>query len=336
MKTIKTIIRTDKIKTIQQLHNVGAHNNRLKDVPNASYKHDIKRLIGTSNLVQDVKTIMSKHGLAIDKLRKNAVICNELVLSLSPEYFEDGELDYKGKFNKKNTLDFIKKAKIFLENKYQNKLAHLSVHLDESTPHIHAIVVPTYLDSVTGSYKLAAKRLFDRSDLQLLQKEYCGTFKTIKKYTFSYKEKSMAKHQDIKTFYKELETTKSSLTSESEELKRNIQLLKKNNQDLEQEIKSSLFEKVTLKNELIDEQEKVLKLEEFINTTLNLLKKVSPIFLNKLREIFSKKDNDLLKGYLSNQHMMKIENNYKKTLRKKENIAPPSKNKSLNSKPKDL
>lgn len=299
MKTIKTIIRTEKIKTIQQLHNVGAHNNRLKDVPNASPNHDIKRLIGTTNLVLDVKKYLEKHYLSIGGLRKNAVICNELLLTLSPEYFDDGELDFKNKFNKKNTLDFIKQAKDFLINKYGNKLVHLSVHLDESTPHIHAVVVPTYLDNVSGKYKLAAKRLFDRSDLQLLQKEYCETFKTIKNYKFSYQEKSTAKHQDIKVFYKNLENTKIELSNEAEKLKRKIVLLEQNNQELEQEFKSSLFHRVTLKNELIDEQEKVLKLEGFIHKALDLFRKVSPLILNKLREVFFKEEKVFFNKYLA-------------------------------------
>lgn len=300
MKKIKTIIRTGKIKTVQQLHNVGAHNNRLKDVPNASPKHGFKRFIGTSNLVQDVKHVLAKHGLFMNGLRKNAVICNELVLSLSPEYFDDGDLDFRNKFNKKNTLDFINNAKNFLIEKYGTKLAHLSVHLDESTPHIHAVVVPTYLDDASGRYKLAAKRLFDRSDLQLLQKEYCETFKSIKEYKFSYQEKSTAKHQDIKAFYKNIDETKRSLTSESKELKHQIQLLNDENKNLTQEVKSNFIENVSLTDELIIEREKVIKLERFINKTMVLLEKVAPLIIKKLRNVFIKKEDKFFNKYLDN------------------------------------
>lgn len=310
MKKIKTIIRTEKIKTIQQLHNTGAHNNRLKDVLNASPEHDIKRLIGTSNLVQDVKDLMLKKGIKIDKLRKNAVLCNELLLSLSPEFFDEGELDYRNKFNKQNTLDFIKKAKTFLVNKYKDNLVHLSVHLDESTPHIHAVVVPTYLDTVTGTYKLAAKRFFDRSDLQLLQKEYCETFKSIKKYDFSYQEKSTAKHQDLKSFYKKLDDTKKELTVEAVGLKQRVKLLEDKNTTLVQDVKSSLIENVNLTDELNTEREKVLKLETFINKTLMLLEKVAPLVINKLRNIFIKKEDKFFKKYFdNNQDKKKSHNN---------------------------
>lgn len=310
MKTIKTIIRTEKIKTIQQLHNIGAHNNRLKDVPNASPEHDIKRLIGTTNLVLDVKNVLEKCNLSIGGLRKNAVICNELLLSLSPEFFDDGELDYKNKFNKKNTLVFIRKAKDFLINKYGDKLAHLSVHLDESTPHIHAVVVPTYLDNVSGKYKLAAKRLFDRSDLQLLQKEYCETFKSIKEYHFSYQEKSTAKHQDLKSFYKNLDDTKKSLTVESVGLKQKVQLLENKNKDLIQEVKYSFIEKVNLTDELITEQEKVLKLEGFIKKVMILVNKVAPLIIRKLRNVFIKKEDKFFNKYLDNiQDKKKVNKN---------------------------
>jgi|GEM_PF-6213014 len=309
MKKIKTIIRTEKIKTIQQLHNTGAHNNRLKDVLNASPEHDIKRLIGTSNLVQDVKDLMLKKGIEIDKLRKNAVLCNELLLSLSPEFFDEGELDYRNKFNKQNTLDFIKKAKTFLVNKYKDNLVHLSVHLDESTPHIHAVVVPTYLDTVTGTYKLAAKRFFDRSDLQLLQKEYSETFKSIKKYDFSYQEKSTAKHQDLKSFYKKLDDTKKELTVEAVCLKQRVKLLEDKNKTLIQDVKSSLIENVNLTDELNTEREKVLKLETFINKTLMLLEKVAPLVINKLRNIFIKKEDKFFKKYFDNNQGKKKPHN---------------------------
>ena len=328
MKTIKTIIRTEKIKTIQQLHNVGAHNNRLKDVPNASPNHDIKRLIGTTNLVFDVKKYLEKHDLSIGGLRKNAVICNELLLTLSPEYFDENELDFKNKLNKKNTLDFIKKAKDFLINKYGNKLVHLSVHLDESTPHIHAVVVPTYLDNVSGKHKLAAKRFFDRSDLQLLQKEYCETFKSIKEYKFSYQEKSTAKHQDLKSFYKNLDDTKKALTVEAVGLKQRVQLLENKNKALIQEVKSSFIEKVNLTDELITEQEKVIKLESFITKTLMIVEKVAPLIINKLRNIFIKKDNNFFNKYLDKKRANKKE--HKNTVNKSEQprnsiIKPKSK-----------
>jgi len=316
MKTIKTIIRTEKIKTIQQLHNVGAHNNRLKDVPNASPNHDIKRLIGTTNLVLDVKKHLEKHDLSIGGLRKNAVICNELLLSLSPEFFDENELDYKNKFNKKNTLDFIKKAKTFLMNKYGDNLVHLSVHLDESTPHIHAVVVPIYLDTVAETYKLAAKRFFDRPDLQLLQKEYCETFKSIKEYHFSYQEKSTAKHQDLKSFYKNLDDTKKALTVESLGLKQKIQLLENKNKALIKEVKFSFIEKVNLTDELITEQEKVIKLESFINKTLMIVEKVAPLIINKLRNIFIKKDKNFFNKYLDKKRSNKKE--HKNTVNKSE------------------
>ncbi len=209
MREIHSIIRAEEVKTWTQLSAKNNHNHRLKDVQNASPDKDIKVLIGSSDITADVKSHMINQGIDPDKIRKNGVICNEIIATLSPEFFTDNKLDYKDRFNKNNTNNFVKIAKRFLEETYGDNLVNLVLHLDETTPHLHAIVVPIYQDISSGCFKLAARRFFDRPHLQLLQKRYCAAFSHLKDYQTTYKEKSQAKHNDIRTFYTRVNETKS-------------------------------------------------------------------------------------------------------------------------------
>jgi hypothetical protein len=236
MREIHSIIRTEKVKTWGQLASKNSHNHRLTDVPNADASDDIKCLIGSNDIVADVKNYLNSNGINPDKIRKNGVLCNELMATLSPEFFTDHNLDYQGKFNKKNTLDFIKIVKKFLVDTYGNNLLNLVVHMDETTPHIHAIVVPVYEDVASGSFKLAAKRFFDRPQLQLLQKRYCAAFRQLNDYHVTYQEKSSAKHKDIKTFYSDINQTKSQYESELVEKDRVISRLRYERTRLRREV----------------------------------------------------------------------------------------------------
>lgn len=67
----------------------------------------------------------------------------QIVISASPGYFRGDPSDVgtwdpeKLRRWKQSTLDWLKKE-------YGDDLAHVSLHLDEDTPHMHVLVVPTY------------------------------------------------------------------------------------------------------------------------------------------------------------------------------------------------
>ncbi|GLX85856.1 plasmid recombination enzyme [Thalassotalea loyana] len=278
---VKTIIRQEKVKTWQQLHSIGAHNNRLKDVPNADPERHIKRLFGSSNLTKDVRELMSKHDIDYTKLRKNAVLCNHMVLSLSPEFFTKGELDYKDTFNKKSIDQFSKRAIKFLKEKYGNKLAHISIHLDESTPHIHAVVVPIYFDDKAKKHKVAAKRFFDKPLLVKMQDEYYQAFKDlpfISKYTHG----SNANHKDLKTFYGELEQTKEELAEQELEAKHKVESINNINKNLKERIRGLQAERMELKNQLTQANKKIKSLTDVLEAISDYLFKFTPTLMDKL------------------------------------------------------
>ncbi|QXN26803.1 plasmid recombination protein [Shewanella putrefaciens] len=80
-------------------------------------------MLGTNDLISDVRSLLKSRGIDVAQLRKDAVIATELVLSLSPSFFTDGELDYKGKFNKKSIMNFATVAKKHIKARFGQTVA---------------------------------------------------------------------------------------------------------------------------------------------------------------------------------------------------------------------
>ena len=66
-----------------------------------------------------------------------------LVIGASPSYFRDpGE--GPGTWNADRLADFQREVLAWMRQRFGDDLAFASLHLDEDTPHIHALIVPTY------------------------------------------------------------------------------------------------------------------------------------------------------------------------------------------------
>lgn len=67
----------------------------------------------------------------------------QLVLSASPSFFRaDGQ--GAGEWDSKQLDRWTRRSMAWLRREYGADLAHVSLHLDEDTPHLHVLVVPTY------------------------------------------------------------------------------------------------------------------------------------------------------------------------------------------------
>lgn len=242
----------EKIKSFTELKNKHNHNMRLINVPNSDQSNDVKVLLGTNDLISDVRSLLKSRGIDVDQLRKDAVIATELVLSLSPSFFTDGELDYKGKFNKNSIMNFAKVAKKHIKARFGQTVAAGYLHLDESTPHIHFFVIPIVCDSLEDSkYRLSCKDFFDKTALINLQADYCRDFNNDlgREYVFEYKKNGKATHTTLKEFYKGINKTKEVIEAKELEIKNlnsqlvlnkyladsKIELLEKKNENLESE-----------------------------------------------------------------------------------------------------
>ncbi|MBD2458464.1 plasmid recombination protein [Nostoc sp. FACHB-87] len=137
------ILRVEKLKSFGNVGGSEKHTARLQDTPNADTTKKNIRLIGMEDgtpLEELVKTKIAsttKH-----KPRKDAVLCSEIFLSASPEYFRPHDPSKAGEWDDKRMADFATASYFWLKENYGDKCVRAELHLDEATPHIHAYVVP--------------------------------------------------------------------------------------------------------------------------------------------------------------------------------------------------
>lgn len=209
--------RIQKLK-VSNLSGVQKHNEREFEAPNADPKKvDLnRRLVGDGQLSHLVMSRITDHGLTVCQSGKNAsVVAVEIVLSASPEYFRDDPNSY-GVYDLEKTDVWVQRNLDFLKTQYADNLVCVDLHLDEATPHLHAIVTPivqkekkrrrtkeqiqtrqpakTYIAS-----SLDAKNMFDRTALIKLQDEAASAVSDlgIRRGVRG----SKAKHTTVKQFY---------------------------------------------------------------------------------------------------------------------------------------
>lgn len=197
---VYAILRTKKLKTIQDVAGSGSHVFRLRETPNADTKrkNENKILVSIeSNLLHQLVSSRIEQGLnKKSKVRKDSVRAIEFILTASPEWFEKATKEQFEEWQKANVE--------WLKAKYgEPNLVSAVLHLDEQTPHIHAHIVP-----VTDDGRLSAKELIGgtRDRHRQLQSDYAQAMKGFGLERGS--EKSIAKHQDIKTYYNSVNKAK--------------------------------------------------------------------------------------------------------------------------------
>jgi hypothetical protein len=141
--TALAIMRVGKLKSFGNVGGSEKHTARLQDTPNADFNKENIRLIGNNNdpsLEEIVKAKIASSTL--HKPRKDAVLCSEIFLSASPEYFRPENPDKAGEWNDKLMWNFANASTKWLQENFGKKCVRAELHLDESTPHIHAYIVP--------------------------------------------------------------------------------------------------------------------------------------------------------------------------------------------------
>lgn len=67
----------------------------------------------------------------------------QMVISASPQFFRTDGMG-AGEWDKEQLKVWTDKTMKWLREKYRDDLAQVSLHLDEDTPHMHVLIVPTY------------------------------------------------------------------------------------------------------------------------------------------------------------------------------------------------
>ncbi|WP_322874027.1 MobV family relaxase, partial [Acinetobacter baumannii] len=204
------ILRTAKLKSFGEIGGSLSHNYRTRPTPNANpiRTPDNHHSASRPDLVMDgIKQRLP------DKVRSNAVLCLEFLITASPEW--------SGWQDQKQEADFFKRSVEWLEKRHgkENVIA-TSIHRDETTPHLIAYVVP-----IDQKGKLNAREfLGGRAKLSKMQTEFHSKVKDLGLDRGL--EGSKAEHKTIKEFYAELQEP----LPKSEKININIQRLDVDNQ----------------------------------------------------------------------------------------------------------
>lgn len=240
------ICRIEKLKSTGNIGGLNSHLTRTMDVQNADKElsHLNHREVGSLDLNLDIQKRLEAAKITP---RKNAVLAVEHLLTASPEYFKLKKVE--GDVGKKHSLRgdvqgynaFKNNAIEWLNERYgKENVVNVTVHLDETTPHIHAIIVP-----IDAKGKLNARDFFGgRDKMREMQDSYAQKMKPLGLERGL--EGSKAQHTSIKEFYGIIKADKTQLgavleISNNREGKQ-LSLIKK---ELETSKKSFLEQKIT-------------------------------------------------------------------------------------------
>lgn len=232
------------------------HNYREREVLNADKErqHLNQEYLNFSHKsIWDIATERIEEAGVKRKIKPDAVRAVEMILSASADFFERDEnglaLDIR-------EGEWLKKNMEFLQGRYGKNLVALTLHQDEKTPHLHAIIVP-----LTEDNRLSAKEVFTPRTLRALQTDYARVMEC-----FGLErgiEGSKAKHSDMKTYYgavknlndlqeetKEAKALKSSLPDLQIQKQFLEQQLQKEREKFEQEKNAAKIEREILAQEI--------------------------------------------------------------------------------------
>ena len=168
---MKAICRVAKMKGAGSIGGKSDHNYRQVHVPNADpermqFNHEY--VLNYENLGKAIEARIQHTG--IERVRQDAVKGMEFILTASPQAFQRNQAgqcieDYRGS-------EWLNANLAFMKQQYGANLVAFSLHQDEKTPHIHAVVVP-----ITTDGRLCAKELFNPKTLRQLQTDYAQAMK---------------------------------------------------------------------------------------------------------------------------------------------------------------
>ncbi|TOQ36055.1 MobV family relaxase [Vibrio parahaemolyticus] len=287
------ILRFNKIKSLQHLGQVQSHNKRLVSTPNADPSKQNVQLVNRGDVIEAWKNRIEHYGI---KVRSNAVVAIESLQTYSPEM--EGKVDVD-----KWAKDSIK----FLEKKFgKNNILSAELHKDETTSHIHAVIIPlknkTNTASKNKSIKLVARDFIGgKSKLSKLQTDYAkdmekhglargvlnskATHKTVRRYYAELK----ADADEIKEIKSEIKKLKDGYSDVSlfrpdkklnileklaKKLFKQIANFRKKERSLDNEFENIIESNSQLSNELTEKRQKLLELSESLREVESLNKEL--------------------------------------------------------------
>lgn len=167
------------------------HSNKDIDSKKSNLNYELTDRNRKMSYESQIKDYVNENKISNRAIRKDAVLCDEWIITSDKKFFEN--------LSPEETREFFETAKdYFAQNYGEQNIAYASVHLDESTPHMHMGVVPM------RDGKLSSKAMFDRAELLKIQDELP---KHMKEHGFDLERGSLnsdAKHLSVAEFKQEI------------------------------------------------------------------------------------------------------------------------------------
>ena len=181
------ILRTAKLKTAGEIGGSLGHTFRIMDTPNAdqSKTHLNEHEYSLEEIKQNIENRLP------DKIRKNGVRVIEYLITASPEWSGWGTDAEK---------EFFEQAKKWLALKHGSEnVVGLSIHRDETTPHLVGYIVPIDPDgSLNARHFLGGRQKLSEMQTDFSEKvKNLGLERGLKR--------SKAEHKTIKDYYAEIQ-----------------------------------------------------------------------------------------------------------------------------------
>lgn len=170
------------------------HANKDIDTGRSHLNYELTDRERSVSYEKQIKDYVNENKISQRAIRKDAVLCDEWIITSDKAFFE--------KLSPGETRSFFEAAKdYFAENYGEQNIAYASVHMDESTPHMHLGIVPMQ------DGKLSSKAMFDREELKKIQDELPQYMKEQGFELERGARNSEAKHLTVAEFKKDLATT---------------------------------------------------------------------------------------------------------------------------------
>ena len=135
-------------------------NHKNQDIDPSKSNQNIELVADHKLRKRDVMDFIQKHRVGSRKVRRDAVVLDEWIVSSDHGYFAKKSPEEVRKY-------FSDAIGYFAQKFGRENILYGNVHLDESTPHMHMGIV-----LITKDHKLSSKRVFDRNTLREIQTEF--------------------------------------------------------------------------------------------------------------------------------------------------------------------
>lgn len=196
----KAIFRISKLKSFVAIAGAERHNYRIRNTPNA----DPDRRQDNFTFMGDAERPLldlARERIGEQKIRKNALLAIEVFISASPEYFRPDAPEQAGYWEQEKFAAWLAANARFLEQEFgSRRILRAECHLDESTPHIHAVIVP-----LTDQGKLSYRQLYGGKRTQLSELQDRAWLAVADLGIERGRKGSQAQHQTVQSWYAEMQ-----------------------------------------------------------------------------------------------------------------------------------